>query len=802
MKRITCWIDSAGAPAAITLLVAGVLATPSSSSLPMAPHGDALAGAGGAATRLSSSALLVAADGADGVAGTADDAMLVVTDLGLEDPQVTAVETPYLAPDAGPPERLCATRAAAAGAGPDGDWNTADDVVFDLGQLGSGNSVSAITIGRLMPHEAYTPVRITADSFVVLTTGSDGIPGSSDDALALVTEIESGHPIVRTLPAPDVPDAQRSAPVVLSPAAFVVLSAGPDGTAGSDDDLLYLFTALDDDEPLRTDLDVPYALADASGLPARVSWTRVFVSAAGDDATVGTADDELFVLDELGVPDVDVTTSRITVGPLLGGGAGIVTPLTFDRAVLAGAGPDGVALTADDELLLLSGIALDASVTPLTVGGLGEGPACRPLKLSRRSCAVVAAGADMTFETDDDELVVVTGIGHTEALGRVGVPGLATGVGCRPTRLSAESVLVAHGGDDATLGTDDDLVSLVQGFAGVGVGGFPILESFPSDGAFDGGALLPYKAVSLGGGRAVLVGSGDDDVLGDGGDDVVQVLEGVPEGNGLSLRKLRTRHRARKPEKPTRFRLRGDMPLEDPEDFLEGAVTVSIGNAAQTIPGSAFKVSKKAVYTYTDKKARHGFVQMLRWKSRSGDLLIYGKGVQTGLESTDPDYVPVTIECDCVQVGQTIQGAPARRDDGMKFDHKKQGPGNDAPGPGAKAQTALGDAPELAGPQSAAPGPELSGPESDAACDPERTGPAEDDPGPARNGLEESPPGPSDDAPGPTQEGPAAGDTDPAQEGPAGDGPCTQEGPAAADAEPAQEQEGPAAQNQGAGGPQ
>ena len=103
---------------ALLIVTFAARADVSSSSIAFGTHGDPLRGASGAIVPLSSSSLLVPAEGPDQARGTADDEVLFVTGIGGT-PTITALPVPFLGATGGGGDptggarmaRLCATRA-------------------------------------------------------------------------------------------------------------------------------------------------------------------------------------------------------------------------------------------------------------------------------------------------------------------------------------------------------------------------------------------------------------------------------------------------------------------------------------------------------------------------------------------------------------------------------------------------------------------------------------------------------------------------------------------------------------------
>ncbi len=275
-------------------------------------HGDAMLGSSGAPLVLTSTTILVPAEGPDGDPTTQDDLTLVVRPAAggtFCNASITPLATPFASARSGQVTRLSATSALRSSAGDDRVWGTNDDAVHLLSQIGTLNIVSKIIIrGGSLP---YSPERTSSSTAVTSTTGLDGVFGTADDCVAVLSGLGATS-AVEYLPAPFIPESGRSRPVPLSSSSFLVASDGLDGIATTADDVTYLFTDVGG-EFQRVDLATPFLFDRAPGRAVAASRTRAIASSAADDGLPGTSDDEILLLDSL---DAVPTVTRIGVESL------------------------------------------------------------------------------------------------------------------------------------------------------------------------------------------------------------------------------------------------------------------------------------------------------------------------------------------------------------------------------------------------------------------------------------------------------------------------------------------------------
>ena len=173
---------------------------------------------------------------------------------------------------------------------------------------------------------------------------------------------------------------------------------------------------------------------------------------------------------------------------------------------------------------------------------------------------------------------------------RIVVAGLDDGATSQLLALSSTAVLLCTGGRDGILGDDPasaaDAVTLVSD-----IGGTPAVEHLATLGLL-GTFSRAFSPQLLGGGRAAMIDPGPDGAVGEGDDDVVRIVEGLPRDRDLTATKVVIKFKADKPEKPANVTVKARVALDTPDLLTSGDVTVSIGNAAQTLAAAAFKAPK------------------------------------------------------------------------------------------------------------------------------------------------------------------------------------------------------------------
>jgi hypothetical protein len=644
-------MSNAARAAVGTLTVALVLlagsAAPTGTSILSSPHGDLPDGSIGASLALGQGTFLVCAEGPDGNMGTADDRVLLVRGAGGAMPIVTFLATPGLSDFSGRLVRLTATRALVTGAGPNLTWGNADDVVYLLDGIGTTNTVTGITVGYLGASDAYTPEALGPDRAVVYSLGPNGAGNGTDDEAVVLTSL-GGMNVVTHLAAPRVPSSGRSKPVALSPTSFLLSSNGPDAAVRTADDVVYLFTNVGT-AAVRTDITVPRLFSRSPGRPVRLSATTALVSTSGADTTESNADDAVALLTSLG--GMNIVTPIVVGGGIFDYGAGLATPLTQDLAVIASCGPDGSDTSADDGVVVLSGLGTSNTATFVTLGYIDEDGECRPSRLSVDSCALPTGGMDTTFGNMDDQVVLLSGVGETNAIARITVGGAQDGITSKVVPLAHDAFMISTAGPDFNGGTADDTVVVVSD----ALDDAPLVETVGMDGGLGSTYGLECVAVPLGGGVAVLSSSGTDLGQGSGSDDRIRVISGLPGTAGLKIKNVKILFKAESPEKGEKISLKAKLVFPATPDLAGDDVTLTLGNITQFFPAGSF-VRKGANFKYSDNDNVNGPVTKVIYKAKSGSLLVKTKGVGTGAENTVPAYMAFSLETGESYFGEVVAG--------------------------------------------------------------------------------------------------------------------------------------------------
>lgn len=622
---------------------------PVATSVPFGANGDAVDGTSGQPLALTPTSLLVAAEGPDGSAGTADDVTLLVTGLGGT-AVVTAIATPHASTDSSRIERLSATRAALVSSGPDGRYATADDELLVLDRLGSEDRVIPVTIGGLGNSQQFTPERLASDVVVVPSFGTDLLPDTADDEVVVVSTATE-PPAVQRFAAPFQRSGGRTRIVAASPGTFFVASDGPDRKSSNADDVVYLFRAAAGSF-VRTDLAARGLNRRAAGRSVRLHSAAALVVSAGADALDSTLDDEVLLLDAAAG-----AVTHIAVPYAKSGSAGRPTVLSRDLAVVATFGGDGVEGTADDAVAVLGRLGEANTVTSVVVGPTGDNNECRPVALDGSTFALVTFGGDQKVGTADDEITIVHSVGGVPLVQHVVVGAVAGGSTSAVVPASPGALLVAGGGPDQAIGTSDDAVVVLTG-----IGGPLAVASVPIGGALDSIDAFRFVPELLGGGRAALLSSGTDDDLGSGGDDAVRVISGLGVGPALDVERLTVQFAGKRPSRPARVSLKATLTLDAPESMTSEDVTLSIGNASQTIPaGSIVSSHGGRSLRYSDPQGTLGLVRAFTFDVARRTLTVDARGADRDIATTSPGYVPIGLEIGSTLVPQSLTAKPGRR---------------------------------------------------------------------------------------------------------------------------------------------
>jgi hypothetical protein len=284
------------------------------------------------------------------------------------------------------------------------------------------------------------------------------------------------------------------------------------------------------------------------------------------------------------------------------------------------------------------------------VGGLDDDAASAVRALSPTRVALGTGGPNFTVNSADDELVVIDGVGTTNAITRVPIGGLDEGVQCQVLPVGVSALLVENGGANGVLGGGDDRITLVTGLPGASS-----LQSVAMDGDLADffRAFLPDL---LGRGRAACINSGANNTIGGGHDDQIRVIEGLPQPRAIEVSSLDLKFNAGNPNKKQVFNVKGALAIDAPSLLGGGDLTVSLGNAAERIPASKIKKKSNGIFEFVDPNGKLGFVHKLTLNPTRGTFSITGQGRKTGVETTLPAYVPVALEVNDLYLSDLVVG--------------------------------------------------------------------------------------------------------------------------------------------------
>jgi hypothetical protein len=345
---------------------------------------------------LDASTVAVYSVGPDGAPLTADDRVVLVTSVTGAAPAVADHVHPRMTP--APLAKISASRVGFTHAGADGAASTADDALailhFSGGALQSTTQVPGIGPVDLAPGRANRSIPASADgdAVFVVTRGPDGVAGTEDDGIVR-HQISSGLTHFGAAP------SMVAAPAVLSANLVACPGVGPSVASATDDDLVvvaFLGGALQTSRHA-----LPSALLAAAPSPfARIGAIGVAVPCAGPDGVANTVPDEVVVYTN---PATNAPVSLQVAGLPLLASLGSTELVVFDR------GPNTNPNTGDETVRRVNAAA---SLSNNFANRPGWSQAFAPLTDFDRVFAI-GPGADGTLGSGDETLLVF----QTRALG-------------------------------------------------------------------------------------------------------------------------------------------------------------------------------------------------------------------------------------------------------------------------------------------------------------------------------------------------------------------------------------------------
>ncbi|MBI2921327.1 MAG: hypothetical protein HYY18_09620 [Planctomycetes bacterium] len=454
---------------------------------------DAMTGPAHGPVAFGLNAALLLGPGTDGIFQTADDVLRVVENVGVGAPVLTSVVVGAVTP--GPHALPVVTGVGDAVLvltdGPDLTLGTSDDTLVQVEDILTAPVVTAsVAVGRMESSEARRPLMVGTRA-VIAMRGADLLT-NGDDQIVIVDGLGTATLTTSTLGTPGLAFEAPSIPVMIDGTALAIHGAGADFVFGSVDDTFLIVTGIGAVPALAT-VVVPSTVHTARmGRMVRVGPTTIAMLGCGGDGLPGTADDTILVVQSaltipvgVIVPAVGPMATDVDSEPVATGGDAMLVPLK---------GADLLGFTADDTVALATALSTPVPPAPtaLAAGNPAAGPHGRLAVLSSSDAVRYSTGADAALGTADDGLVLLTALTGAAASATFAT-GAAASHDLLPT--SATSVAFVGEGADALDGTADDTCLEVSA-----IGGAPVLNS---------NAIGSFKVI----GGPVLVPIAGDSVL-------------------------------------------------------------------------------------------------------------------------------------------------------------------------------------------------------------------------------------------------------------------------------------------------
>ncbi|MBI2921328.1 MAG: hypothetical protein HYY18_09625 [Planctomycetes bacterium] len=418
--------------------------------------------------------VLLLGAGVDGFFSTNDEELVVATGVGVATPVLFKVKIGLLA-------AIDESLPVVTGTGDAVLVLGTEAGIAKVFQVQSTTSAPAVTASMTLPGSvvsAQRPVMVGGRA-VIATLGVDGFP-SADDGVFIVEGIGTSTLTMKTVVLPGLAAGAPSTPVPFDATSFLITSAGADMLFGTGDEALGIVSAIDTAAPVVTPLFTGRITGNALGLGIAAGPTTAAVLHAGADALLNTADDELQVIRN--VPAGPVTPAPpFVVGAVTTDAAAVALATGGDSALVPLLGADLLAGTDDDTVALVTSLSVDPiASTPLAAARPPAGDAGALVRVSASAAARVTSGADGALGTSDDGVVLFTSLDTAPAATTVATGALAAS---RPFPSSSTSLALLGEGPDATPGTADDRTLGITGIGSVNavadrtVGAFTFLGS-------------------------------------------------------------------------------------------------------------------------------------------------------------------------------------------------------------------------------------------------------------------------------------------------------------------------------------
>lgn len=356
---------------------------------------------------------VVVTEGGDLGVGAADDGLLVA--LGLEDGEYWFQYMPF-APLLSDYEVLVRRVFRLSDSSvlylADGTEAAGNGRIMVLKGLDNGSPHYVLHSGLaadIWPRGWGTPASLDDTTVALPSPGSDGIAGTTDDALLVCTGV--GTPAF-TMHVYQPGCGLGTAIKGISSDTAVATGMGNDGLLGTPDDLLVV-AHRDGGQVQFATHALGYALGVwlDSRVPLTVGQGALLYPTTTGPAGGQTVSQTFTLVRGLPAAPQGVPVTSHTSGSLGGWGAPRPVYLGQHRLAHQDAGPDRVAGTADDTIVLITGLDETPQVTHLAAG-IGLGMPLWPRQLLDLGDVKVTGtnGPDGAFNTPDDGLAVVAGI--------------------------------------------------------------------------------------------------------------------------------------------------------------------------------------------------------------------------------------------------------------------------------------------------------------------------------------------------------------------------------------------------------
>jgi hypothetical protein len=253
------------------------------------------ASASGIPVPLDATRAMVVGAGPDGADETVDDGVYLLDDLGGANAVTFIPVASILGNGGGAPTMLNPDLVVLSVLGGDRTAATADDLVVIISDIGGSNLRRGVRVAGMASGSASRPVRMGATAFAVTTTGDDFVFDTEDDSVVVVTNVGVLNGLFESEIGGLGPGATTEV-VRLSETALMVASGGPDHVlAAGADDVVTVVSGIPRAPEVRTvaaigDFD---ATDDPHARPRLLGRDRAVFLSGGLDAAESAGEDDL-----------------------------------------------------------------------------------------------------------------------------------------------------------------------------------------------------------------------------------------------------------------------------------------------------------------------------------------------------------------------------------------------------------------------------------------------------------------------------------------------------------------------------